>query len=83
MHSLLIREYFVMPLIFLGNSSCFHTLLLSLFSSFDGPILGEVCFADFGLLFLVFLPHNAYFLKFHLLPNKSSFFPVNFWIEFS
>jgi hypothetical protein len=74
-----------MSLVFLWDSLRFHAFLLSLLSTLDGPFLGEMRFADSGLPLplLVLPPRHSYFFKFDFFANKSSFFPVNFQIEFS
>jgi hypothetical protein len=80
---LLIRKYPMVSLILCGNALCFHAFLLLLLSLLDSPFLSKVCFTDVGPSPLVLRLSDTNLFKFYYVPDKSSFFPVNFWVELS
>jgi hypothetical protein len=81
--SLLVRKHLAVLLILFQNPLGFHAPLLLLLLSLNCPLLSKIHLADLGSLFLVILPGDPYFFKFYSFPNKSSFFPINLWIELS
>jgi hypothetical protein len=70
-----------MSLVLLQDPLCFYAFLLSLLPSFDGPFLGEMRFANFGLPPLVFSPCHSYFFELDLFADESSLLPVDIWVE--
>jgi hypothetical protein len=72
-----------MSLVLFGDPLHFHTLLLSLLSSFDSPLLGKMRSADFGLPLLVLSPRHSDFFELDFFTDKSSFLPIDVWIELS
>jgi hypothetical protein len=81
--SLLIGEYFMVSLVLLWDPFYFHTFLLPLVSSFDGPFLSEVRFADLGPLlpFFVLCPSHPYFLQLHPFADEPPLLPINLRVE--
>jgi hypothetical protein len=80
---LLVREHFVMLLVLLRNPLRFHAFLLLLLPSFDGPLLGEMHFADFGLAPFVFSPRHSYFFELDFFADESSFLSIDIRVELS
>jgi hypothetical protein len=70
-----------MSLILLRNPLHFHAFLLSLLPSFNGPLLGEMHFVDFGLLPFVFSPRHSYFFELDFFTDESSLLPIDIWVE--